>query len=137
MFDSEFTDYGTVFGADEHRRLAEVFHRLPCPALMAVGRSALTLELYGADIVGEYVRHYNINVRRRISISNMHLVVRHRISPGTTISLRYSPYSTFRLHFGIHSHRSCTLLRFRIKNCYHISSRGQPEKDKCWVPEWE
>jgi hypothetical protein len=30
---------------------------------MVVGRSALTLELYGAEIVGEYVRHYNVNVR--------------------------------------------------------------------------
>ena len=77
--DSEFADYGTVFGAGEHRRLAEVFYRLPCPAPMVVGRSALTLELYGAEIVGEYVRHYNVNVRGRMSSSNVHLVMGHRL----------------------------------------------------------
>ena len=76
-YDSEFADYGTVFGADEHRRLAEAFHALPCPALMVVGRSALTLELYESDIVSEYVRHYNVNVRGRMSSSNVHLVVGH------------------------------------------------------------
>ena len=78
-YDSEFADYGTVFGEEEHRRLAEVFHHLPCPALLVVGRTALTLELYGNDIVGEYVRHYNVNVRGRVSSTNVHLIVGHRL----------------------------------------------------------
>lgn len=76
-YDSEFADYGTVFGEDEHRRLANAFHALPCPALMVVGRTALTMELYGADVVGEYVRRYNVNVRGRVSSTNVHLIVGH------------------------------------------------------------
>ena len=42
---------------------------------MAVGRSALTLELYGADIVGEYVRRYNVNVRSRVLSTSVHMIV--------------------------------------------------------------
>ena len=76
-YDSEFADYGTVFGEEEHRRLAGMFHRLPCSALLVVNRTPLTLSLYGDDIVGEYVRHYNVNVRGRVSSSNVHLIVGH------------------------------------------------------------
>ena len=52
-YDSEFADYGSVFDEDGHRRLADAFHELPCAALMVVGRTALTMELYGGDVIGE------------------------------------------------------------------------------------
>ena len=35
-YDSEFADYGTVFGANVHRRLAEAFRELPRPALIRI-----------------------------------------------------------------------------------------------------
>lgn len=76
-YDSKFSDYGTVFDETEHRLLAEVFHALPCPALMIVGRTPLTLELYGADTLGEYVRDYKVNMRKRVSSTGVHLIVGH------------------------------------------------------------
>lgn len=78
-YDSEFSDYAGRFGEDEHRRLAEVFHGLPCPTLLVVNRTSLTLSLYGNDVVGEYVRDYNVNIRGRVSSSNVHLIVGHRL----------------------------------------------------------
>lgn len=62
-YDSDFAGYAGRFGEDEHRRLADAFHHLPCKALLVVNRTALTLSLYGDDIVGEYVREYNVNIR--------------------------------------------------------------------------
>ncbi|WP_169304519.1 DNA adenine methylase [Slackia heliotrinireducens] len=76
-YDSEFADYAGLFGEEEHRRLATVFHGLPCKALLVVNRTPLTLSLYGDDIVGEYVREYNVNIRGRVSSSNVHLIVGH------------------------------------------------------------
>ena len=78
-YDSEFSDYAGRFGEDEHRRLSEVFHELPCPALLVVSRTSLTLGLYGDDVIGEYVRHYNVNVRGRVSSTAVHLIVGHRL----------------------------------------------------------
>ena len=78
-YDSEFAGYGSVFDEDGHRRLADAFNELLCPALMVVGRMALTMELYGGDVIGEYARRYAVNVRGRMSSSNVHLVVGHRL----------------------------------------------------------
>ena len=76
-YESGFADYAGRFGEDEHRRLAEVFHGLPCPSLLVVNRTGLTLKLYGDDVIGEYVRDYNVNIRGRVSSSNVHLIVGH------------------------------------------------------------
>lgn len=78
-YDSAFADYSAPFGHDEHERLAETFRDLPCPALMVVGRTPLTLSLYRDDVVDEYARDYSVNVRGRVSSSAVHLLVGHRL----------------------------------------------------------
>lgn len=77
-YDSTFADYSAPFGHEEHERLAEVFYNLPCAALMVVGRTSLTMSLYGNDVLEEYVRDYSVNVRGRVSSSAVHLIVGHR-----------------------------------------------------------
>lgn len=76
-YDSAFADYSAPFGHDEHRRLAEAFHALPCKALMVVGRTPLTMGLYGDCVVDEYARDYGVNIRGRVTSTAVHLVVMH------------------------------------------------------------
>lgn len=80
-YDSIFNDYGNVqmangFDEGEHRRLAEDFRNLPCRALMIIGKTELTEELYKSYISGEYLKNYGVNIRNRFKNDNMHLIVR-------------------------------------------------------------
>lgn len=79
IYDSLFADYLAPFGHDEHERLVEVFHGLPCLPLMVVGRTYLTMSLYGDDILEEYARDCGINVRGRVTSSAVSVVVGHRM----------------------------------------------------------
>ena len=79
-YDCVFSDYGNEeyrdgFDEQNHRRLAADFHNLPCKAMMVIGRTKLTEELYGADIVDEYSKDYAVNIRNRFKASARHIIV--------------------------------------------------------------
>ena len=79
-YDCVFSDYGNEaykngFGEDEHRRLANDFINLPCRALLVIGRTPLTEELYGAHIVEEYEKSYAVNIRNRFKADAKHIIV--------------------------------------------------------------
>ena len=79
-YDCAFNDYGNLnmpngFDEDEHRRLAEDFRNLNCRALMIIGRTPLTEELYGDYIRYEYRKNYSVNIRNRFNAEAKHIVV--------------------------------------------------------------
>lgn len=79
-YDCVFSDYGNQeyrdgFSDDSHRRLASDFANLPCKALMVIGRTPLTEELYHKYIVDEYDKRYAVNIRNRFKAAATHIVV--------------------------------------------------------------
>lgn len=79
-YDCVFSDYGNAeyrdgFDEESHRLLAENFHNLPCKALMVIGRTPLTSELYHGCIIDEYQKKYMVNIRNRFRSAASHLVV--------------------------------------------------------------
>ena len=79
-YDCVFNDYGNIemengFDENEHRRLAADFRKLPCRALMIIGKTPLTEELYGDFIVDEYHKSYAVNIRNRFSNDGKHIIV--------------------------------------------------------------
>lgn len=79
-YDCVFNDYGNIemengFDENEHRRLAADFRKLPCRALMIIGKTPLTEELYGDFIVDEYHKSYAVNIRNRFNNDGKHIVV--------------------------------------------------------------
>lgn len=80
-YDCVFNDYGNIdmmngFDEAEHRRLAADFRNLPCRALMIIGKTPLTEELYGDFIFDEYYKNYAVNIRNRFKNDKMHIVVK-------------------------------------------------------------
>lgn len=80
-YDCVFNDYGNIemangFDETEHRRLAADFRNLPCRALMIIGKTSLTEELYGEFIADEYHKSYAVNIRNRFSNDGKHIVVK-------------------------------------------------------------
>jgi len=80
-YDCVFNDYGNIdmmngFDETEHRRLAADFRNLPCRALMVIGKTPLTEELYGEYIFDEYYKNYSVNIRNRFNNDKMHIVVK-------------------------------------------------------------
>ena len=80
-YDCIFNDYGNIdlmngFDETEHRRLAADFRNLPCRALMVIGKTPLTEELYGDFIFDEYYKNYAVNIRNRFKNDRMHIVVK-------------------------------------------------------------
>ena len=80
-YDCVFNDYGNTgsmngFDETEHRRLAADFGKLPCRALMVVGKTPLTVALYGDYICDEYYKNYTVNIRNRFSSDSIHIVVK-------------------------------------------------------------
>ena len=80
-YDCVFNDYGNIdmmngFDEQEHRRLAADFRNLPCRALMVIGKTPLTEELYGQYIFDEYYKNYSVNIRNRFKNDKMHIVVK-------------------------------------------------------------
>lgn len=79
-YDSVFSDYGNEeykdgFNEDSHRRLAQDFKNLPCKCLMVIGKTPLTMELYGKYVVDEYEKKYAVNIRNRFKAEAKHIVV--------------------------------------------------------------
>ena len=80
-YDCIFSDYGNEtyrngFGEDEHRRLANDFVNLPCKALLVIGKTPLTEELYGKYIVEEYDKSYAVNIRNRFKADAKHIIAK-------------------------------------------------------------
>lgn len=80
-YDCVFTDYGNLdmsngFDEAEHRRLAADFRNLPCRAFMVIGKTPLTMELYGKYIAAEYHKNYAVNIKNRFYNDKMHLIVK-------------------------------------------------------------
>ncbi|MBE5713070.1 MAG: Dam family site-specific DNA-(adenine-N6)-methyltransferase [Ruminococcaceae bacterium] len=80
-YDCVFNDYGNIdmmngFDESEHRRLAADFRNLPCRALMIIGKTPLTMELYGNFVFDEYYKNYSVNIRNRFKNDKMHIVVK-------------------------------------------------------------
>lgn len=79
-YDCVFSDYGNEeykdgFNEDSHKQLANDFANLPCKALMVIGRTSLTEELYRGYIVDEYEKNYAVNIRNRFKSAAKHIVV--------------------------------------------------------------
>lgn len=79
-YDCVFNDYGNIdmmngFDEAQHRRLAEDFRNLSCRALMVIGKTPLTEELYGKYIKDEYCKNYAVNIRNRFKSDAKHIVV--------------------------------------------------------------
>ena len=79
-YDCVFNDYGNIdmmngFDEEQHRRLASDFRNLPCRALMIIGKTQLTEELYGEYIRDEYYKNYAVNIRNRFNNDKRHIIV--------------------------------------------------------------
>lgn len=79
-YDCVFSDYGNKeykegFSEYNHRRLAQDFANLPCKALMVIGCTPLTEDLYRGRIVDEYAKCYAVNIRNRFKSEAKHIVV--------------------------------------------------------------
>ncbi len=79
-YDCTFSDYGNDeyrdgFNEENHRRLAQDFMNLPCRALMVIGHTPLTNELYNGYIAGEYHKAYAVNIRNRFRSAANHILV--------------------------------------------------------------
>lgn len=79
-YDCTFSDYGNEefrdgFNEDNHRQLANDFVNLPCKALMVIGRTPLTEELYRGYIIDEYDKTYAVNIRNRFKAAAKHIVI--------------------------------------------------------------
>lgn len=80
-YDCVFNDYGNIdmmngFDEAEHRRLAADFRNLHCRALMIIGKTPLTEELYGEFIFDEYYKNYAVNIKNRFNNDKMHIVIK-------------------------------------------------------------
>lgn len=78
-YDCVFSDYGNDnykdgFGEDEHRRLANDFKNLSAKALLVIGKTPLTEELYDRYIVEEYNKSYAVNIRNRFKADAKHII---------------------------------------------------------------
>lgn len=79
-YDCIFSDYGNEeyrdgFNEDSHRLLAERFRHLNCRALLVIGRTPLTEELYADMIVDEYAKSYSVNIRNRFHSEASHILI--------------------------------------------------------------
>ena len=79
-YDCVFNDYGNQalangFDEKEHRRLAQRFRELRCRALMIIGHTPLTEELYGDLVKAEYAKDYSVNIRNRFHSQATHYVI--------------------------------------------------------------
>lgn len=79
-YDCVFSDYGNEeykdgFNDRCHIKLAEDFRKLPCRALLVIGKTPLTEKLYGDLIVAEYPKTYSVNIRNRFKATANHILV--------------------------------------------------------------
>ncbi len=80
-YDCVFSDYGNIehkedgFNTNNHVKLAENFRQLRCKALMVIGRTPLTEDLYEDLIIDEYEKSYAVNIRNRFKSAAKHILV--------------------------------------------------------------
>lgn len=78
-YDCTFHDYGNQqeldFGEEQHRKLAADFRNLSCKALMVIGKTALTEELYREYVKSEYMKSYAVNIRNRFKSEAVHMII--------------------------------------------------------------
>lgn len=79
-YDCIFNDYGNIdmmngFDEDQHRRLANDFKNLSCRAMMVIGKTPLTEDLYNNFIKDEYFKNYAVNIKNRFKAEAKHIVV--------------------------------------------------------------
>ena len=79
-YDCVFNDYGNIdmmngFDEVQHRRLAQDFRNLSCKAMMIIGKTPLTVELYRNFIKDEYEKSYAVNIRNRFKSEAKHIIV--------------------------------------------------------------
>ncbi|MFW5721403.1 MAG: DNA adenine methylase [Bacteroidota bacterium] len=80
-YDCIFSDYGNVeykedgFNEKSHKELADSFRNLKCKALMVIGSTPLTEELYNDLIIDEYGKSYAVNIRNRFKSSAKHILI--------------------------------------------------------------
>ena len=79
-YDCIFSDYGNEeyrdgFNEENHRRLAQDFRNLGCMAMMVIGRTPLTEELYHGMIIDDYGKQYAVNIRNRFKSAAHHIIV--------------------------------------------------------------
>ena len=79
-YDCIFSDYGNEeyrdgFNEAAHRLLAARFRQLNCRALMVIGRTPLTEELYGDLVIDEYAKSYAVNIRNRFHSEASHILI--------------------------------------------------------------
>lgn len=79
-YDCVFSDYGNEeykdgFNDENHIQLANDFVNLPCKALMVIGKTPLTEQLYKGYIIDEYEKKYAVNIRNRFKAAAKHIVV--------------------------------------------------------------
>lgn len=79
-YDCVFSDYGNEeykdgFNDEAHRKLAQDFKNLSCKALLVIGRTPLTEELYGDMVIDEYAKTYAVNIRNRFKSEATHILV--------------------------------------------------------------
>lgn len=79
-YDCIFSDYGNIehkdgFNEKNHIDLANQYRQLKCRALMVIGRTPLTEELYGDMIVDEYGKSYAVNIRNRFKSVASHILI--------------------------------------------------------------
>jgi DNA adenine methylase len=79
-YDCVFSDYGNAeykdgFNEKNHTELSESFKSLTCKALMVIGRTPLTEELYDDFIIDEYGKSYAVNIRNRFKSTATHIII--------------------------------------------------------------
>ena len=79
-YDCVFHDYGNIdnsgeFGEDAHRRLADDFRNLGCPALMVIGKTTLSESHYEPNMKECQIKRYSVNIKNRFKNDAMHIVV--------------------------------------------------------------
>ena len=79
-YDCTFSDYGNKeyregFTEMNHRQLAQDFRNVGCMAMMVIGRTPLTEELYKGMVVAEYGKQYAVNIRNRFKSESTHLII--------------------------------------------------------------
>jgi len=79
-YDCIFSDYGNEeykdgFNDSCHKALSDDFKNLNCKALLVIGRTPLTEQLYGSMIIDEYAKNYSVNIRNRFKSAATHILV--------------------------------------------------------------
>ena len=100
-YDCVFSDYGNEeykdgFNDENHIRLANDFVNLPCKALMVIGKTPLTEELYKGYIIDEYEKKYAVNIRNRFKAAAKHIVVANYRKSWDDIHINSTVFNTYK-----------------------------------------